>query len=93
MALDPLFRAALRNDIVEVLVLSDNVTGQVGDLADRLTAAVEKLWTSISDYRLVELDRERLLADIASHIGRPTDAESLAADSAFLAAIDTEGGA
>lgn len=91
--LDPLLRASLRNDIVEVLAASDNVTGQVGDLADRLTAAVEKFWSDITGARIRDLDPEILLADIASHIGR-AQAEALTTkDAAFLAALDTEGGA
>lgn len=90
---DPLLRASLRHDIVEVLVASDNVTGQVGDLADRLTDAVEKFWTDISCVRLQDLDPERLLADIASHIGAARPAALTAVDAAFLTALDTEGGA
>jgi hypothetical protein len=91
--LDPLLRASLRHDIVEVLAASDNVTGQVGDLADRLTNAVEKLWTDISGARLQDLDPERLLADIAGHISAARPAALTAVDTTFLAAIDTEGGA
>lgn len=91
--IDPLLRASLRHDIVEVLAASDNVTGQVGDLADRLTTAVEQLWTDISGARIRDLDPERLLADIANHIGAARPAALTAGDTLFLAALDTEGGA
>ncbi|WP_288198759.1 hypothetical protein [uncultured Pleomorphomonas sp.] len=94
--LDPLLRASLRHDIVEVLAASDNVTGQVGELADRLTAAVEKLWTDVSSANLRKLDPGRLLAEVANHIDASITARAAcraAKEAPFLAAIDTEGGA
>ncbi len=91
--LDPLLRASLRHDIIEVLAAADNVTGQVGDLADHLTAAVEKLWNDVSSARMQELDAKRLLADIAAHIGTAQSSAQVAKDAAYLVAIDTEGGA
>lgn len=62
--MEPLLRAALRLDIVEVLVTAD--TADLSALADRITDSVGNLYEHV--YGDVPLDRTELLAKVSSHV-------------------------